>query len=101
MKEKSEVLNLGVVNVHPASNAGILQIMEHIQSACPVNNETILRIPCNGDQSSMEHMTNLKHAKVREDTRQQQVSGLVETPQEFHKEGVLLHVNIILHNSSQ
>ena len=78
MREKSEVLNLGVVHANPASNAGILQIMEHIQSACPVNNETILRIPCNGDQSSMEHTTNLKHAKATEETRQQ-LSGLVET----------------------
>ena len=101
MREKSEVLNLGVVNADPASNAGVLQIMEHIHSACPTNHDTILWIPCNGDQSSMERMTNLKRAKVREETPQQQLAGLVETPQEFHKEGVLLQVSIILHNSSQ
>jgi hypothetical protein len=96
MAERSEVMNLGVVDADFSSNAGVNQIMLHLQSMCPMHDGQLMRIPCNGDQNSIERMCNLKRAKVREGTSPNQLAGLVENPQEFHKEGILLKVIIKL-----
>jgi hypothetical protein len=93
MAQRSDVLNLGVVDADFSSNAGVNEIMRHLQSVCPMHDGRLLRIPCNGDQNSIERMCNLKRAKVREGTSPNQLAGLVETPQEFHKEGILLKVS--------
>ena len=94
MAGKSDVVNLGVIQADPASNAGVNNIMERLQTMCPSVNGNMLRIPCNGDQSSIERMSNLKKAKVKEKTIEDQHGGLVETVQEFHKEGILMQVYI-------
>jgi hypothetical protein len=96
MAMKSEVINLGVVDADPASNAGVTTIMEKLQETCPcLDDDKMLRIPCNGDQLSFERMSNLKRGRARCKTQATQLQGLVETTQEFHKEGLVMEVSVV------
>lgn len=93
MTQQSEVINLGVVDADPASNAGVTTIMQHLQETCPTVTDRKIRIPCNGDELSFERMSNLKRGRARCQTPEAQLQALVETPQEFHKEGLLMEVS--------
>lgn len=101
---KSHVINLGVIEANPASIPGALDIMDHLNQYVPsVQDGTIVHAcPCNGDQLSVERMKGGKKGRVIALTPKARLDGLCETPQEFHKEGILLQVfwsPIIIHTS--
>ena len=69
--------------------------MEELQDICPKPDGIVpLRIPCNGDQMSVERMTNVKRGRVRARSYVAKLDALVETPQEFHKEGLIMQVGV-------
>ena len=91
MDMKSEVVNLGLLDADPSSTAGTVQIMTQLSKYVPEVNGELLHIPCNGDGLSVERMTHAKRARSRA-VRHARLLGLEETPQEFHKEALLLQV---------
>lgn len=93
MATKSHVINLGVVEANPASTALVLDIMDHLKQYVPVKEDgQVHTVPCNGDQLTVERMTHAKRARVVGPDPSSRLEGLCETPQEFHKEGILLQV---------
>ena len=96
MAQKTTVVNLGVVEANPASTAGVIDIMTHLHQYVPeFEDGSVHVVPCNGDQLSIERMTHAKRARVQGHSAQDRLQGLLETPQEFHKEGILLQVIIM------
>ncbi|XP_038047575.1 uncharacterized protein LOC119721568 [Patiria miniata] len=102
MCNKSEVVNLGVLEANPASTAGVIQIMQHLHAYVPEPNGQVLPILCSGDGLSVERMVHAKRARVNGESKMHRLQGLVETPQEFHKEILLLQdtVNMLYSGSS-
>ena len=98
MAQKTHVVNLGVVEANPASTAGVIDILTHLHRYVPVVENGIHVLPCNGDQLSVERMTHAKRARIRGHSQEFRLEGLLEAPQEFHKEGILLQVNFQMHN---
>ena len=66
--------------------------MEHLHSYVPQPNGEVLPILCSGDGLSIERMVHAKRARANGEIKRSQLQGLVETPQEFHKEILLLQV---------
>jgi hypothetical protein len=83
-------VNLGVVSADPASTAGAIQIMEYLQGYVPTTNNVPKPTLCSGDGLSVERMKHAHRARVNEATAEERLEGLVETPQEFHKDILLL-----------
>ena len=52
-------------------------------------------ISVSGDELSYERMKHAKRVRVRAREPVNRLVGLVETPQEFHKEGILMQVHVI------
>ncbi len=94
MREATEVTNLGVIHADPSSTAGTIEIMEYLNRYIPMsdNGEQLHRVPCNGDGLSIERMVNAQKARARAVTPEGRLQGLVPSPQEFHKEGILMQV---------
>ncbi len=94
MAKKSHVINLGTVEANPASTAGVIDIMNHLNAYVPCSSDGshIHQLPVNGDQLSVERMTHAKRARALAGSQFDQFAGFVESPQEFHKEGILLQV---------
>ncbi len=92
MANRSEVINLGTIEANPASTAGVIDIMEHLGRYIPSGQEWVCRIPVNGDQLSVERMINAKRARALGPSPMDRMEWVVESPQEFHKEGILLQV---------
>ena len=65
------------------------KMMSFLQTVCPEMNGELIRIPCNGDQASIERMTGVKKSHIQEISECEQFAGLMETHQEFHKEAIL------------
>lgn len=92
---KSNVLNLGVVHENPSSSDGVLQIMRHLQTYCPDGKDDhhVHSVLCNGDGLSVERMRTAKQDVARTPSSRTRLEGLVPSPQEFHKEGILMKVH--------
>ena len=69
--------------------------MEHLHAYVPEVDGELLPILCSGDGLSVERMSHAKRARTNADTKKDRLHGLVECPQEFHKEVILLQVKII------
>ncbi|XP_035687479.1 uncharacterized protein LOC118423433 [Branchiostoma floridae] len=90
MKEKSNVVNLGVVEANPSSTEGVIQVMETLHNHVPAPQGKLLPILCCGDGLSIERMVHSKRARSNGETPRTRLEGLVEGPQEFHREILLL-----------
>lgn len=101
MTERSVIINLGAIDANPASTAGVIDVMTHLHQYVPAGaqEQSVRKVICNGDQLSVERMTHSKRGRIRGPGPRQRLEGLVETPQEFHKEGIMLQVfrfNVLL-----
>lgn len=95
MSGKSSIVNLGVVHENPSTAHGVSQIMDHLQQYSPMENgETQVPILCNGDGLSIERMKAAIKYRARTPTSSSRLEGLLPSPQEFHKEGILLQVKL-------
>ena len=94
MSTKSTVVNLGVIEANPASTPGVIEILNHLQQYVPFEDDgsVVRNIVCNGDQLSVERMTHAKRARIRGPSAKARLEGFVETPQEFHREGLMMQV---------
>lgn len=91
MAQKTEVINLGVVEANPSSLA--IDITQHLHRYVPdVPGDKLHVLPSNGDQLTVERSMGAIHSRVRSTTARGKLAGLLPTPQEFHKEGILLQV---------
>ncbi len=99
MQKPSHIINLGVVDADPSSTAGTIDILQHLSSYVPVVEDRPHTIPCNGDGLSMERMIHARMARARSPTLCSRFCGLLPTPQEFHKEGILLQVSCVWVNA--
>ena len=68
--------------------------MGHLMRYVPVVGDKVLPILCSGDGLSVERMVHTHMARVNGETIEDRLDGLVESPQEFHKEIILLQVHI-------
>ena len=89
-------MNLGVLEEDPFSTTGVIAIMRHLHNFVHMHirddRSAVHIIPCNGDQLSVERMHHAKRARLPWGDSVERLDGLLETPQEFHKEGILLQV---------
>ena len=84
------------MEANPASTEGVIKIMMHLHKYVPTKENKLHTIPCNGDQLSVERMKSAKKCRLPD-----MLQGLLETPQEFHKEGVTLQVSWIKYTLQQ
>ena len=70
-------------------------IMEHLTQYVPAVGDQVQPILCSGDGLSVERMVSAHKARANGDTHEDRLDGLVESPQEFHKEILLLQVNVL------
>ena len=83
----SQQVNLGVVHSNPATTPGTIDIMQHMASYIPDEQD----ITCGGDGMSMERMLNAIFGCLNEDNPWK-LGHMKPTPQEFHKEILLMQV---------
>ncbi|KAL7395577.1 hypothetical protein ABVT39_019611 [Epinephelus coioides] len=83
-------VNLGVLSCNPSSNSGVIEIMTFLHQFVLVRDNKLLPILCCGDGLSVERMTNCHCARNTGETPSDRVEGLIPTPQEFHREMILL-----------
>ena len=94
MTKKSTVINIGAIDANPASTAGVIEVMEKLHEYVPSVNGKLHKIICNGDQLSVERMMHAKPSRVWGCREADRLEGLIETAQEFHKEGIMLDVRM-------
>ena len=95
MEEKSYIVNLGAVDANPSTTIGVIEVLQMLHQYVPTNDQKLHRIICNGDQLSMERRTHAKHSRIRGESMEDRLEGVIETPQEFHKEGLMAQVSIM------
>ena len=88
-------VNLGVVDANPSSTDGTITIMEHLCQYVPQLEGGPLSILCNGDGLSIERMVHAKRGRCNAGKKAPGLCALVESPQEFHKEIILLQVCVL------
>ena len=92
-------VNLGIVEADPSSTQGTITIMQHLHQYIPkLEDGSCVEIICNGDGLSIERMVHAKRARAASGTAEGCLANLIESPQEFHKEIILLQVclNVVL-----
>lgn len=95
MSSPSKVFNLGAMEADPSSTGGVIDIMDRLHKYVPLTGGGHPHvIVCNGDQLSVERMTHAKRARIEAPTERYRLKGLLEAPQEFHREGIMMQVNI-------
>ena len=87
-------VNLGVTEANPASTEGCITNMEKLHTCVPTVEEDVLPILCNGDATTIERIVAAQHARANGATPKDRMEGLVASPQEFHKEMILLGVGL-------
>ena len=92
-------MNLGVIETNPSSLAGVIEIMEALHQHVPIIDGKPIPVLCCGDGLSIERMTEAHHTRVTHTTPEERLEGLVEAPQDFHKEMLLLQVYQMLFTS--
>lgn len=92
--KKSNIHSLGTIKADPASLPGVVDIMSKLHELCPKKNNSFQHVICNGDGLSMERMVSAKHLAARSSSAATRMEGLVPSPQEFHKEGILMQVKL-------
>ena len=70
--------------------------MEHLYQYVPIVNEKDQPILCSGDGLSVERMVHAHMSRTNGREHEHRLDGLVECPQEFHKEIILLQVSNFL-----
>ena len=87
---------MGVEEVNPATTSGAIHVMEKLHSYVPIRDGKLIPILCCGDGLSVERMIHAHRARAFSAAPEHRLEGLVETPQEFHKEMLLLQVQFLL-----
>lgn len=85
-------MNLGVVEANPSSTSGCIEIMSYLSQFVPVVDGKTRPILCSGDGLSVERMCAAHRARANGGSESARLEGLVESPQEFHKEILLMQV---------
>ena len=87
---------MGVVEANPSSTDGTIEIMEQLYRYVAVVNGRAIPMLCSGDGLSIERMIHALMGRANGWAHDKRLSGLVPTPQEFHKEIILLQVETFL-----
>ncbi|KAI8502426.1 hypothetical protein Bbelb_200140 [Branchiostoma belcheri] len=72
-----------------SSTEGVIRLMEHTHQFVPETDRKLSPVMCCWDGLSVERMIHCKWARANGETRKARLEGLVEGPQEFHKEIIL------------
>lgn len=94
--QRSQAVNLGVVDEHPSSTAGVTAIMKWLQKYCPTDHDGMVKVACHGDGLSVERMLDCQKHNSCAETSHDRLAGLLPVPQDFHKRLILLQVNLRL-----
>ncbi len=100
--EKSQVLNLGVVQENPASASGTIAILRHIHKYVPRVDGKFYPTVVYGDQLSCERHNDAHVALANEPQEEDRLSALEPGCQEFHKRMLRLQdtMNLFFSGSS-
>lgn len=78
---------------NPSSTAGVINIIEKLHEYVPKGQDDSLHtIPCHGDQLSIERHVDAQRARSGAATPEERLEGLEPSPQEFHKQMLILQV---------
>ena len=83
---------------NPTSIEGVIEIMEYLHKFIP-KDPSGKPMPISmhsGDELSCERMKHSKRARIRAREEVDRLVGIIKTPQEFHKEGLLLQLSVSL-----
>ena len=84
-----------MVSADPSSNAGVIEIMRKLHEYVPVVDGVPVPILGCGDGLSVERMINCQQMTNSAEAACERLDGLIPTPQEFHREMLLLQVHYI------
>ena len=96
MNEKSTIVGLGVLEGNPSSTPDTIDILQNLMAYVPFVNGVAMPVPCHGDGGTVASIAKAKRGRIMAELPEYYSGGLVEAPQEFHKEGILLKVILIL-----
>lgn len=96
-----EQVSIGIIDENPSTIAGTIAIMEVLHNYVPSTPDYLLfiPIPCHGDQLSVERERDGKRSRAANATGWERLEGLIETPQEFHKDAILYQVMLLKYTS--
>ncbi|XP_070559583.1 uncharacterized protein [Ptychodera flava] len=90
-KKKSTIINLGIIKENPATNNGVVAIMNNLNKYVPQRNPgDPYPILCHGDQSSAERMVEGRHAMADSEDPSDRLIGLVPNCQDFYERCIIL-----------
>ena len=92
MQEKSQVVRNNLFPLNRGNLHSFLEIMDSLQKYVPDLQGETYPILCCGDGLSVERMVHCREARLNGSDPQKRFEGLVEAPQEFHKDMILLQV---------
>lgn len=82
-----------MIEANPSSTSGVITIMDKLNQYVPVKEDgTPIPVIVHGDQLSVERMFGAKKARSGAQRALGRFEGQVPSPQEFHKQGLLMQV---------
>ena len=92
LRVRSDIVNLGVIDVNPSNTGGAIDVLDHLKQYVPKVNDIPINTPCHGDGLSIECIGKAKKARSVFRSPEHDLSCFLECAQEFHKEGINLEV---------
>eukprot|EP00057_Strongylocentrotus_purpuratus_P019457 XP_011673931.1 PREDICTED: uncharacterized protein LOC105442948 [Strongylocentrotus purpuratus] len=90
MAKKSEMVTIGVVNANPSTTQGTISVLERLQTYVPVTEGTPTQTLVSGDGLTIERILHAQRARSNGERWEDRLDAFFATPQEFHKEILLL-----------
>ena len=94
MQKKSELINLGVFEGNPSATPDTIDILDNLVCYVPVSRQSgsTYPVPVHGDGGTVASIAKAKRGRALSSSPTHSLQCLIEGPQEFHKDGVLLEV---------
>ena len=90
MKQRSVTNTAGIIDADPSSTDGTIAIMQHLDQLVPKReNGQPFSMCVSGDEMSCRNMKMAKRTMTRARHPSQRLTGHIETPGEFHKQGIM------------
>jgi hypothetical protein len=87
-----------VIEANPSSTAGTCEILDSLLQHVPVrrhpDGDSLITVPCHGDGLTVDRIAKAKKARTNHPDPLYRYEGFEPVPQDFHKEMLLMQVNI-------
>jgi hypothetical protein len=91
---QSEIVSLGVTEGNPSLVPDTIDILDQLMGYVPTTSAGSMYVPVYGDAATIDTITKAKKSRALSSQEGRNFRCMTEVGQEFHKEGLLLGVNI-------